>query len=214
MAMNLGPSPDIRSLTIGHDIHELGLDMRQSESLHSTYMGPFASNNGPPPRPLDSEYHLPSCYTVQNVVPLQQRINGFTEETLFYIFYSSPRDIMQEWVAEELMTRKWRFHMREKMWVTRDETAQAPVEVEQGVSESGVYIWWDWQNWKKIRRQYVLRYEDLDDHLSGGMRMGVSNAALGSNTAGLVGTGGGAAGGGFNAVPGLERLAAGMGRGF
>lgn len=63
-----------------------------------------------------------------------------------------PRDIMQEWAAEELMSRKWRYHKIERMWLTRDETfPNPPVELERGISERGVYVWWDPTAWKKVR---------------------------------------------------------------
>jgi CCR4-NOT transcription complex subunit 2 len=85
------------------------------------------------------------------VQALHERIPSFSEETLFYIFYSSPKDLVQELVADELIGRKWRFHKVEKMWVTRDENYPAPVEVEREISEQGFYIWWDWKGWKKVR---------------------------------------------------------------
>ena len=204
MALNRGPSADARSITSGQDIHTLGLDLRQSTPLHTTFMGPFAAAGAAPPRPVETDFTLPDCYNVHNVIPIDQRINGFSDETLMYIFYSMPRDIMQEMVAEELMGRKWRFHKVEKMWLTRDEQAPAPVEIESGVKEQGTYLWWDYKSWRKVRRAYVLRYEDLDDHLqrSGGLSGGALN--------GLGGIGNGS----FNAVPSLERIAAGIGRGF
>jgi len=39
---------------------------------------------------------------VQNVQPLQSKVPSFSDETLLYIFYTMPRDIMQEIVAQEL----------------------------------------------------------------------------------------------------------------
>lgn len=154
-------SQDIANLAIGHDLTSLGLDLNQTEPLHPQFATPFTPSA--PTRPLETDYSVPQCYTVANVLPLHQRINGFSEETLFYIFYSMPRDIMQELVAEELNGRKWRFHKVEKMWVTRDESYPNPIEVERGVSEQGTYLWWDWNGWKRVRRPYILRYEDLDD---------------------------------------------------
>jgi CCR4-NOT transcription complex subunit 2 len=100
---------------------------------------------------MQQDFTLPTCYTVANVQPLRTRIPSFSDETLFYIFYSMPRDIMQELVAEELMGRKWRYHKVERAWLTRDESYASPVEVERGVSERGVYLWWDTNAWKKVR---------------------------------------------------------------
>lgn len=165
-------SPDVASLAVGQDLMTLGLDLNQPEyaslfamvfrspsdnpidcvpssPLHTSFASPFVSSMSAVP--LEQDFSLPSCYNVANIQPLQSRIPGFSDETLFYIFYSMPRDIMQELVAEELMGRKWRYHKLERCWLTRDETYPGPVDVERGVSERGVYLLWDPASWKKIR---------------------------------------------------------------
>ncbi|KAL1982883.1 hypothetical protein VTN96DRAFT_811 [Rasamsonia emersonii] len=155
-------SPDVASLTVGQDLMTLGLDLNQPEPLHHSFASPFVSSSAVP---LEQDFSLPACYSVANIQPLQSRIPSFSDETLFYIFYSMPRDIMQELAAEELMGRKWRYHKVERAWLTRDETYPGPVDVERGVSERGVYLWWDPTSWKKVRREFILRYEDLDNRL-------------------------------------------------
>ncbi|KAM5489860.1 transcriptional regulator [Microsporum audouinii] len=159
-------SPDVASLAIGQDLMSLGLDLNQPEPLHQTFASPFISSNVSVP--LRPDFTLPACYNVANVQPLQSRIPSFSDETLFYIFYSMPRDIMQELVAEELMGRKWRYHKVERAWLTRDDSYPSPVEVERGISERGVYLWWDTSTWKKVRREFILRYADLDNRLDPG----------------------------------------------
>ncbi|CAI7676864.1 unnamed protein product [Penicillium pancosmium] len=156
-------SPDVASLAVGQDLMTLGLDLNQPEPLHTSFASPFVSSMSAVP--LEQDFSLPSCYNVANIQPLQSRIPGFSDETLFYIFYSMPRDIVQELVAEELMGRKWRYHKLERCWLTRDETYPGPMDVERGVSERGVYLLWDPASWKKIRREFILRYEDLDNRL-------------------------------------------------
>ncbi|KAK5806212.1 hypothetical protein VI817_000470 [Penicillium citrinum] len=156
-------SPDVASLAVGQDLMTLGLDLNQPEPLHTSFASPFVSSMSAVP--LEQDFSLPSCYNVANIQPLQSRIPGFSDETLFYIFYSMPRDITQELVAEELMGRKWRYHKLERCWLTRDETYPGPMDVERGVSERGVYLLWDPASWKKIRREFILRYEDLDNRL-------------------------------------------------
>ncbi|KAJ5907626.1 hypothetical protein N7495_000308 [Penicillium taxi] len=156
-------SPDVASLAVGQDLMTLGLDLNQPEPLHTTFASPFVSSTSLVP--LEQDFSLPACYNVANIQPLQSRIPGFADETLFYIFYSMPRDIIQELVAEELMGRKWRYHKLERCWLTRDETYPGPVDVERGVSERGVYLLWDPTTWKKIRREFCLRYDDLDNRL-------------------------------------------------
>lgn len=151
LAMMHHPSADLRSLTAqGQDLTSLGLDLTSSEPLH-TQLGSVFNPNAHTRLPLDADYTLLACYRVANVQALHERIPSFSEETLFYIFYSSGKDLVQELVADELIGRKWRFHKGEKMWVTRDENYPAPVEVEREISEQGFYIWWDWKGWKKVR---------------------------------------------------------------
>ncbi|KAN0076131.1 NOT2 / NOT3 / NOT5 family domain containing protein, partial [Elaphomyces granulatus] len=104
--------------------------------------------------PLDQDFTLPAEAAhdkVVNVPPLRLRLPGFGDETLFYIFYTMPQDIMQELAAKELYLRSWRYHLFEKAWVTRDDTSPPPVEVEKGVSERGIYLWWDAPGWRRIR---------------------------------------------------------------
>ncbi|BCS18089.1 NOT2/NOT3/NOT5 family protein [Aspergillus puulaauensis] len=156
-------SADVASLAVGQDLMTLGLDLNQPEPLHSTFVSPFVASV--PGVPLEQDFALPGCYSVANVQPLQSRIPSFSDETLFYIFYSMPRDAMQEIAAEELMGRKWRYHKIERCWLTRDEAYPGPVDVERGVSERGVYLLWDPATWKKVRREFILRYEDLDNRM-------------------------------------------------
>ncbi|GFG04071.1 general negative regulator of transcription subunit 2 [Aspergillus udagawae] len=156
-------SPDVASLAVGQDLMTLGLDLNQPEPLHTSFASPFVASMSAVP--MEQNFSLPACYSVANIQPLQTRIPSFSDETLFYIFYSMPRDIMQELAAEELMGRKWRYHKIERCWLTRDETYPGPVDVEPRVSERGVYLIWDPTTWKKIRREFILRYEDLDNRL-------------------------------------------------
>ncbi|OAT11943.1 NOT2 family protein [Blastomyces gilchristii SLH14081] len=161
LSMIRSENPDVATLAVGQDLMTLGLDLNQPEPLHPSFASPFISSNAAVP--LQVDFTLPACYNVANVQPLQTRIPSFSDETLFYIFYSMPRDVMQELVAEELMSRKWRYHKVERAWLTRDEAYI--VEMERGLSERGIYIFWDTTTWKKIRREFVLRYADLDNHL-------------------------------------------------
>lgn len=158
---------DVSSLAVGQDLMTLGLDLNQPEyvlaifctskaffshssrPLHTSFASPFVASM--PGVPLEQDFALPACYNVANVQPLQTRIPSFSDETLFYIFYSQPRDLLQEVVAEELMGRKWRYHKIERCWLTRDETYPGPVDVDRGVSERGVYLLWDPASWKKVR---------------------------------------------------------------
>lgn len=203
-------SPAAKSLMKGLDLSTLGINMGSQEPLLPSYPGPWAEANAQPLRPLDSEYSIPDCYTVKKIGPLSSRITGFLDETLFFIFYTMPRDYTQMQVAQELVARKWRYHMREKQWLTRDDASPSPVLLDDKVSEQGYYIWWDTKLWKKVRRIYTLRYEDLEEQPSMGNRP-MHAGAMGAMAGGAINGGMGVSN--FNAVPSLERMAA-SGRGF
>ena len=67
--------------------------------LYETWGGPFSEAGQ---RPLMPDFTLPECYTVDNVHRVREKIPGFSDETLFFIFYTQVRDIMQEHAATEL----------------------------------------------------------------------------------------------------------------
>lgn len=51
---------------------------------------------------MQPDFRLPECYTVDNIHKVVDKIPGFSDETLFWIFYTQPRDIIQEQAAGEL----------------------------------------------------------------------------------------------------------------
>ena len=44
-------------------------------------------------------------------------LTKFALETLFYLFYSMPRDILQACAAQELYRREWRYHGELRLWL-------------------------------------------------------------------------------------------------
>ncbi|KAL8831029.1 MAG: hypothetical protein Q9170_005479, partial [Blastenia crenularia] len=122
-------NPDVAGLAIGQDLTQLGLDLNSQEPLWPTWSGPFAEPNA---RPLQPDFHLPECYTVDNVHRVKEKISSFSDETLFWIFYTQPRDLMQELAATELTGRNWRYHKELMMWLTKDTTYGEPVPLGDG----------------------------------------------------------------------------------
>ena len=111
-------NPDVSYLARGQDLTTLGLNLNSAECvittseinfaqklirlyrpLYPTFSGPFAD---PGSRPMQPDFRLPECYTVDNVHAVREKIPHFSDETLFWIFYTQPRDIIQEFVATEL----------------------------------------------------------------------------------------------------------------
>ena len=67
--------------------------------LYPAFGGPFATF---PTRPLQPDFILPPCYTVANTHPIEDKISSLGEETLFWVFYTVTRDVLQEQAASEL----------------------------------------------------------------------------------------------------------------
>jgi CCR4-NOT transcription complex subunit 2 len=51
---------------------------------------------------IEDIFETPSYYTQFKAPPLATKLTSLSEETLFYIFYSSPEDLSQLEAADEL----------------------------------------------------------------------------------------------------------------
>ena len=60
-----------------------------------------------------------SFYNKQFLTP--NHFSKFSEETLFYIFYYLPRDSLQIYAFDELIKRKWRFHVEYNIWFNEND---------------------------------------------------------------------------------------------
>ncbi|KAF2835242.1 hypothetical protein M501DRAFT_1008656 [Patellaria atrata CBS 101060] len=159
-------SPDHSALAVGQDLTVLGLDLNRPDNspLYPTFGTPFVEAN---PRPIIPNFTLPAAYTVTNVPPLASRMNAFSDETLFAIFFQNPRDIIQEHAAGELYTRDWRWHKELQQWMQKDTTYGQPVRISDK-QERGYYVFFDANNWRRERREFVLNYEHLDQRHAAG----------------------------------------------
>ncbi|KAJ4149511.1 transcriptional regulator [Fusarium falciforme] len=157
--------PDYHAMVVGMDPMSLGLDM-SSPDLFSTQN--YSLFDDTPPRPAINagKFRLPDCYNVTNVQPIESKIPNFNEETLFWIFYSSPADLKQQMAAVELHSRNWRWHKKLQLWLTKDD--HMTPQTLGPTHERGYYIVWDSSTWRKERREFTLHYGDLDTSLSQG----------------------------------------------
>jgi CCR4-NOT transcription complex subunit 2 len=69
-------------------------------NLYSTFITPWTDQSAA--HAVEPDFHLPGCYNVQTQAPGPLKAVGFSDETLFFMFYSSPRDALQEVAAQEL----------------------------------------------------------------------------------------------------------------
>ncbi|KAG8531750.1 uncharacterized protein KY384_003382 [Bacidia gigantensis] len=150
--------PMVASMARGQDLTTLGLNLNSSDPLWPTWNGPFADANS---RPLQPDFTLPECYTVTNVHQVRNKLPSFSDETLFWIFYTQPRDVIQELAASELTNRNWRFHKSIQMWLTKDITLPEPQRLTED-RESGSYVFFNHLRWEKVRRtDFMLEYHEL-----------------------------------------------------
>ncbi|KAK9431866.1 hypothetical protein V1505DRAFT_367347 [Lipomyces doorenjongii] len=141
-----------------NDLATLGLNLNQpdNEPLSLTFASPWAETST---TKVEPDFHLPSCYHVQSAPPQQTKVANFSDETLFYIFYSMPRDFMQEAAAAELTSRNWRYHKELKVWLTK-EPGSEPLQPSPHY-ERGIYTFFDPATWERVKKEYVLYYQAI-----------------------------------------------------
>ncbi|RLV91245.1 General negative regulator of transcription subunit 2 [Spathaspora sp. JA1] len=151
---------DVTNFAIGQDISKCGLDLSKGYEILKNLASPWAETSRSEVEPY---FTLPSEIKSENIIPgpgpCDNKIQSFTDETLFYIFYMKPRDTLQEYAARELVARNWRYHKDIQVWLTKDSNVE-PVLISQDV-EKGVYIFFDPHNWEKIRKEFVLHYSSV-----------------------------------------------------
>mmetsp|Transcript_18343 Transcript_18343/g.33259 ORF Transcript_18343/g.33259 Transcript_18343/m.33259 type:complete len:483 (-) Transcript_18343:126-1574(-) len=106
---------DRNALALGSDLTSLGLNLNSSDQLYSTFAGPWSEN----PTTREPQYQLPMCYYMQPPALKTGHLSKFALETLFYIFYALPKDVLQAYAAQELYSREWRYHVDLKLWFKR-----------------------------------------------------------------------------------------------
>jgi len=130
---------DRNALALGSDLTTLGLNLNSSEHLYSTFAGPWSDA----PTTREPQYQLPMCYYMQPPALKTGHLSKFQLETLFYIFYALPKDVLQAYAAQELYAREWKFHVDLKLWFKRASPADGvPVSTMQ-------YIYFDINTWER-----------------------------------------------------------------
>jgi len=154
--------PSLVSLALGSDLTTLKLDLNSTESLFSTFPGPWSDV---PLRPHEIDYSVPQEYLINNQIRdklASVKLNRYGDDMLFFLFYLFPQDYIQAAAANELYSRDWRYHKDEKVWITRC-PGKVPVEKTQ-TYERGTYYYFDVINWQKIAKEFYLDYDRLENN--------------------------------------------------
>ncbi|KAE9037605.1 hypothetical protein PR003_g6094 [Phytophthora rubi] len=110
-----------KNLAMGCDLTSLGLNLNSAEPLYPTFASPWSEEQ----LTKEPQFSLPMCYYNQPPVLKTTHLSKFHLETLFFIFYSMPKDVLQAYAAQELYSREWRYHAELKTWLKRASPADA-----------------------------------------------------------------------------------------
>jgi CCR4-NOT transcription complex subunit 2 len=152
---------DQTTVAIGTDLNLLGLNMSEEYvdvKLSSFFASPWVETSRSEVEPM-FEKKFDRVQVDDSVVAFQEKLPLFTDETLFFIFYTKTRDILQEFSSRELMSRNWRYHKELQVWLTKDSSVE-PIQISNN-SEKGLYIFFDPHSWEKIRKEFILNYQSI-----------------------------------------------------
>nr|XP_043636595.1 probable NOT transcription complex subunit VIP2 [Erigeron canadensis] len=150
--------PDLTSIALGIDLTTLGLNLNSAENLHRTFGSPWSDE----PVKGDPDFTVPQCYYAKEAPVLNQRyFSKFQLNTLFYIFYSMPKDEAQLYAANELYNRGWYYHRDHRLWFMRAPNMEPLVKT--NAYERASYICFDPNTWETIRKDnFLVYYEQLE----------------------------------------------------
>lgn len=153
--------PDLNALALGFDLTTLGLNLNSPDYLYTTFASPWSEG----PTTVQPEFRIPQCYFMTPPHLRFQMFQRFHLETLFYIFYSMPADVLQLAAAQELYNRDWRFHKEKKLWFTRAPGVEPSIKTT--TYEKGSYLVFDPEKWTKERKDdFILVYDQLEEKTS------------------------------------------------
>ncbi|XP_012572755.1 probable NOT transcription complex subunit VIP2 isoform X2 [Cicer arietinum] len=144
-------------LALGLDLTQLGFDLNSSENLHETFKSPWAEG----PANDDPKFNVPQCYYAEQPPALRKLYyTKFSVETLFYIFYSMPKDTAQLYAADELYERGWSYHKERCFWFIRSPNKELLVKTH--THERGTYHYFDSSSFEIREENFVVRYEMVE----------------------------------------------------
>lgn len=147
------------AFAIGTDLNMMGLDMTASsidDKISKNFPSPWIETSRSEVEPA---FTKPAVFDGLVVPKIEEKLSLFTDETLFYIFYTKPKDLLQELSSRELMNRNWRYHKELQVWLTKDSNNE-PIQ-QSPQSERGVYIFFDPHNWENVRKEFILYYQSI-----------------------------------------------------
>jgi len=135
---------DLNSLMLGSDLTTYGLNLNSTDSLYSSFCSPFADQVAS----AEPKFATPQCYLMNPPNLKMEHMRKFQLETLFYMFYALPQDVLQAHSAQELMRREWRYHVELKIWL-KQRTPQEVMATQGADGQAPVaFIFFDAGSWE------------------------------------------------------------------
>ncbi|KAJ2008446.1 transcriptional regulator [Coemansia thaxteri] len=144
----------------GFDVAKFGFPLPSVGPLYPTFGSPWTDQSLAYGL-IEPDFKLPPCYNLSQPPPAISRVHSFSDETLFYMFYTMPRDELQLAAADQLYRRHWRYHKELRLWLTKDPDSQPTARTPRG--EQSVFIFFDPGVWQKVKKEYLVIYEMLED---------------------------------------------------
>lgn len=151
------PTKETGPLAYGVELTHLFPTISSPEPVHSSFAGPWATA----PIKREPDFQIPQAYLVSPPPKIADKIDLFSDDTLFYIFYTMPKDIMQLSAARTLAKRDWLYHKELKMWLKRAGSFENNVKTQ--TSETGSFIFMDTVRWEEVRKDnFTLDYDKVE----------------------------------------------------
>ncbi|GAA5813238.1 hypothetical protein MFLAVUS_006712 [Mucor flavus] len=98
-----GTDPDRTMMAIGDNLSMLRLNLNSPHPLYSYFLSPWSDTQKLPGFAVEPGYYVPACYREAKASPpAHERLSSYSEEALFYMFYSMANDVTQMESAKEL----------------------------------------------------------------------------------------------------------------
>lgn len=137
---------DLNILALGTDLTTLGLNLNSSECLYLNFDSPWSPNKTDRPGSEADEVvqaFANSPYNASPSIGLKSTyVQKFSLETLFYIFYNMPQDLLQGFAAVELCNRGWLYSPEHLRWFSKVQSKEG-----EAASEWQTF---DTENWCQV----------------------------------------------------------------
>lgn len=130
---------DTSALALGTDLTLFGLNLSSSECSYMSFNSPFSEQPS-----NESQFTTPPYYLIPQVANMKiENFPKFQIETLFYLFYTMPKDVYQVAAAQELYRREWRYHGELRVWF-KQRSSQEILQSQPNIQ----YIYFDINSWE------------------------------------------------------------------